>query len=57
MTNEMFIKQVSQALKHSNLTKNEQEVLEECIQKLLGNNTPEEVLHVLLAISKSTKKE
>lgn len=57
MTNETFMNQVKQALKHSNLTKNEQEALEELIQKLVENNTPEEVLHVLLAISDSTKKE
>lgn len=50
MMSETFMKQVRQALKHSNLTRNEQEVLEECIQKL-------EVLHVLLAISEPTKKE
>ncbi|EJB2752800.1 hypothetical protein ACMUWJ_002799 [Enterococcus faecalis] len=50
------MKQVGQALKHSNLTQNEQESLKEFIQKLLENNMPEEVLHVLLAMSEPKKE-
>lgn len=56
MTNEVFIKQVQDALTNSHLADNEHKELEKFIKKLLENNTPEEVSKLLLKMIESLQK-
>ncbi|EHA3993613.1 hypothetical protein [Enterococcus hirae] len=56
MTNEIFINQVQTVLENSDLTVNEREEIEKLITKLLENNTPEEVLKLLLEMVSPIKK-